>query len=104
MPLICDDYEPLDDLALAQIPDVWTAQQKQILAYHGITMEDVQTVSWWISDLIVFRMIGLESGILHDIIIAIHTDSLRIDLIFAKTSGTTLIPNQNNQSSYTPEN
>ena len=45
VPLICDDYEPLDELALEQIPDVWTAQQKQILAYHGITMEDVQTVS-----------------------------------------------------------
>ena len=50
MPLICDGYEPLDELALEQIPDVWTAQQKQILAYHGIAMEDVQTVSRWISD------------------------------------------------------
>ena len=50
MPLICDDYEPLDELALEQIPDVWTAQQKQILAYHGIAMEDVQMVSRWISD------------------------------------------------------
>ena len=51
VPLICDDYEPLDELALEQIPDVWTAQQKQILAYHGIAMEDVQTAYRWLDDL-----------------------------------------------------
>ncbi|CAE7592818.1 GRM8, partial [Symbiodinium pilosum] len=42
VPLICDGFIQLDAEALELIPDVWTAQQKQILANYGITMEDVK--------------------------------------------------------------
>lgn len=44
VPLICDGFVPLTAETLEQIPDVWTAQQKQILANYGITMEDVKQV------------------------------------------------------------
>ena len=52
VPLMCDGYTPPDDEFLEHLEEVWTAQQRQILSFHGISMEDVQQayVSWqWVS-------------------------------------------------------
>lgn len=52
VPLMCDGYTPPDDELLEHLEEVWTAQQRQILSFHGISMEDVQQayVSWqWVS-------------------------------------------------------
>ncbi|CAK9062829.1 Metabotropic glutamate receptor 7 (mGluR7) [Durusdinium trenchii] len=50
VPLICDGFVPLTAETLEAIPDVWTAQQKQILANYGITMDDVKQAYVWVRD------------------------------------------------------
>ncbi|CAE7320100.1 Grm8 [Symbiodinium necroappetens] len=50
VPLICDGFLTLTNEALDMIPDCWTAQQKQILANYGITMEDVKSAYVWLRD------------------------------------------------------
>eukprot|EP00439_Symbiodinium_sp_Y106_P020097 s1659_g2.t1 len=58
VPLICDGFITLtneawllaESEALDMIPDCWTAQQKQILANYGITMEDVKAAYVWLRD------------------------------------------------------
>lgn len=50
VPLICDGFIQLTSETLDAIPDVWTAQQKQILANYGITMEDVKQAYVWLRD------------------------------------------------------
>jgi len=50
VPLICDGFIQLTSETLEAIPDVWTAQQKQILANYGITMEDVKQAYVWLRD------------------------------------------------------
>eukprot|EP00913_Durusdinium_trenchii_P011361 g10672.t1 len=44
LPLVCDGYEPLTDATFMEVPSVWTEQQKQILAFYGISMEETGTV------------------------------------------------------------
>ncbi|CAE7227713.1 Scube3 [Symbiodinium sp. KB8] len=50
IPVICDDFIAPTNEALELIPDVWTAQQKQILANYGITMDDVKKAYVWLRD------------------------------------------------------
>ncbi|CAL1151686.1 unnamed protein product [Cladocopium goreaui] len=51
VPLICDGYEPLKLTTKdEEIETFWTVQQKQILAYHGISMSDVHSAYLWLRD------------------------------------------------------
>lgn len=50
VPLICDGYLPPSTADIEGIPEVWTVQQKQILSFYGITMEDVQRAYAWLHD------------------------------------------------------
>ncbi|CAJ1358827.1 unnamed protein product [Effrenium voratum] len=50
VPVICDGFIQLTEKTLEAIPDVWTAQQKQILANYGIDMEDVKKAYVWLRD------------------------------------------------------
>ncbi|CAK9038961.1 unnamed protein product [Durusdinium trenchii] len=51
LPLVCDGYEPLTDATFMEVPSVWTEQQKQILAFYGISMEDVIQAYRWLHGL-----------------------------------------------------
>lgn len=51
VPLMCDGYTPPDDEFLEHLEEVWTAQQRQILSFHGISMEDVQQAYAWLLQL-----------------------------------------------------
>eukprot|EP00435_Cladocopium_sp_Y103_P053180 s214_g17.t1 len=51
VPLICDGYQPLKlNTKEEEIETFWTVQQKQILAYHGISMSDVHSAYLWLRD------------------------------------------------------
>eukprot|EP00439_Symbiodinium_sp_Y106_P023600 s2265_g2.t2 len=50
VPLVCDGYTQLTDDDIEEIPSVWTAQQKQILANYGIRMEHVKEAYMWLRD------------------------------------------------------
>ncbi|CAK9059196.1 unnamed protein product [Durusdinium trenchii] len=51
VPVKCDDYVPPTDEMLQKLGDHWTPEQKQILAFHGIGLRDVQRAQGWLHQL-----------------------------------------------------
>lgn len=41
IPLVCDGFRRLTSAQMMAIPSLWTVQQTQMLANHGITIDDV---------------------------------------------------------------
>eukprot|EP00931_Biecheleriopsis_adriatica_P064365 TRINITY_DN39160_c0_g1_i1.p1 TRINITY_DN39160_c0_g1~~TRINITY_DN39160_c0_g1_i1.p1 ORF type:complete len:1422 (+),score=258.12 TRINITY_DN39160_c0_g1_i1:115-4380(+) len=62
IPVICDGFVRLSDEDIAMIGDVWTEQQKNVLASYGITVESIQSAYHYIRNLPHLTLLRFEGS------------------------------------------
>eukprot|EP00434_Breviolum_minutum_P036186 symbB.v1.2.032056.t1/scaffold3795.1/size50223/4 len=75
IPLVCDGFRRLTSAQMMAIPSLWTVQQTQMLANHGITIDDVMNAYTWLqsSELTPMKMprfgqVGLREKVVVDLL------------------------------------